>query len=273
MCYTRCMKKQRGNWRFTEEEARCIVAEYESGENMLCLSKKHHASHNTIRHVLKRAGKQIVASVVNRKVSPDSALGSQILDQLARGASLAAIARQVNLHHETVRRVILRSGKSVPMQRRRHKRPELESQMRDLYMGGKTIREISRQFDLSSSTLSDILLEGGIVIRTPGLQSQRRPPTKEGYVEVLIDRSDPILAAMARAGKYMLEHRVVMARHLNRALDPYETVHHINGDRADNRIDNLQMRRGRHGKGIVLRCADCGSCNLREHPLPDQRAT
>jgi len=85
----------------------------------------------------------------------------------------------------------------------------------------------------------------------------------DGYVLERFAASDETLAPMRRGiSLWLPQHRIVMARAIGRPLESWEKVHHINGDRTDNRLENLQLRSGPHGNGQVARCADCGSQHI-----------
>lgn len=53
--------------------------------------------------------------------------------------------------------------------------------------------------------------------------------TADGYLTIRV------------GGQFVGEHRVIMRHHLGRDFYPGENVHHLNGCRTDNRLENLEL--------------------------------
>lgn len=210
-----------------------------------------------------------------RRIKPD--VEAAILSEYASGVSAGKLGEKYGLHRKTITIVVRRNGGQVLDQRAASGRPPVDpssyvDRVLELRDQGWSQLAIGRDVGMCQGTISRVLRQAGRPTRDI-LKRERhgswrggRALTGQGYIAVRVPEDWPYRSMISRSG-YVLEHRKVMAEHFGRALTTRETVHHINGNAQDNRIENLQLRQDKHGKGVHMRCLDCGSTNVRHQKL------
>jgi lambda repressor-like predicted transcriptional regulator len=188
----------------------------------------------------------------------------EIRESYESGLSLRALTRRFDCSMPTIVRAITRAGGET-------RPPGISGLWTDdvlnwavkEYQSGRTQQSIAAELGIDPAGVRFHLQQAGVAIRVyvKPPQGKGRVMNGSGYVMVGVPPDDPMFS-MTNASGYVLEHRLIMARHLGRPLTAQETVHHINGDHGYNRLENLQLRHGRHGEGVIMVCMDCGSHNI-----------
>jgi len=76
-----------------------------------------------------------------------------------------------------------------------------------------------------------------------------RTKSADGYILV----KQPNHPHASKRDRRVLEHRLVVEAHLGRYLEPWEVVHHINGIKDDNRLENLELLPGQAEHLVIQR--------------------
>jgi AraC-like DNA-binding protein len=263
-------------WQPTDEQWTEILTDYRAGILPVSqIATNHGISYGTLGKVLQERGVvgQRVREARGRYSTADR---QQMCELYASGLRMEDIGNRFGCGVGNVRKILVAGG--ITRRERAHEKRFSAKQVENMahrWLAGDTHLAIAQSYNTSKKKVSDLLrahdAEYGTCRRRDlrlrsGVWRGGRKVNGHGYVEVMMESADPLFCMAMRNG-YALEHRLVMARVLGRSLSRTETVHHINGERSDNRIENLQVRHGRHGTGVVLQCAHCGSHDIVATPL------
>jgi transposase len=178
------------------------------------------------------------------------------------GIPIKDIGKKVNRAETTVYEVLVKAGvysRSVIAGTVRKPLPgrkivftaSQKNKVRSLYLSGRSVKEIANHFGCGGSVIRDRLKELSIPLRPARWKGGRT--RMAGYVLVNAKHSKSL---SSRSGLYVLEHRLVMEKHLGRKLLSTEIVHHKNGIKDDNRLKNLEIviREKHYGR---IQCPHC----------------
>jgi phage antirepressor YoqD-like protein len=241
-----------------------VVTRYLAGESATDLARAYKVRDLAISDFL-RANNVAIEKGSKRHTTVDQ--DNQIAALYVDGILPSKIAEQYKISKYYVRELVRNRGLTVSGGGgRKIVYPQtLVDNVVSLRDSGMMYRTICEQLDIKEWTIYRILSQAGYSRKMP----RQRGVVKQGdYLSEGINEDDPLFCMVTDSG-YVLQHRLVMARSLGRPLTSSESVHHINGISTDNRIENLQLRQGKHGKGAVTVCLDCGSHNIGHEEIAD----
>lgn len=242
-----------------------ILLDYSKTKSVFKAAKRAGLGSSTVHRVLKANGVECDGLQLYRQRIRKLPAKDVLIAEYESGMSTNAIAEKYNCGQPSVIEALKKYGTKM--------RPRGNWER---LIGLEEAQEIAKQYSDLGSQQAVAVLRGtnqvriSKALRMLGVHSGRmsgenhpswkggRGPAPGGYIGVFVPGEDPLRCMAANDGRVM-EHRLVMARSIGRALLPHENVHHINGDKTDNRLSNLQLRFGKHGKGVAMICAKCGS--------------
>jgi hypothetical protein len=124
---------------------------------------------------------------------------------------------------------------------------EVKEQMIARYKNGESAAQIAESLNLYTTSVTRVLKRNGVTVKRCAGENHHmwkggRVQKGDGYIGIWIPEHE-----RADHQGYVYEHTLVIEKHLGRLPGEGEVIHHINGDKQDNRLDNLHL------------------CNTKEH--------
>lgn len=191
------------------------------------------------------------------------------------GTPASELAKRFKCSTPTIINALRKAGVKVSLGRPPFWTPERLTWIADEYTSGRSQQSIADELKVHQTAVSARLRQMGIYsYKHPRGEDHHswqggRSAKKDQYVWV-IPTAEDLQFCVPMSNGYVQEHRLVMARALGRKLTEHETVHHIDGNKHRNVIENLQLRQGKHGKGVVMTCNSCGSHDIVATEIADE---
>lgn len=185
----------------------------------------------------------------------------RVIELYKQGLSMGEVGRRLGHDHSIIAYHLYRNGIPIRGQTEAQTRPISTQYLSQRYQEGASLPQLSEEVGLSDQAIYQRLIKAGVKTRTPSealkvayltgravaLRGDKNPLWRGGRTK---DKSGYVW--VYQSGGKRREHHLVWEAACGEIL-PGHIIHHLNGIRDDNRLENLVMLpRKRHSAILII---------------------